>query len=146
MDKLLAVVAVLVAGALVAAQPPANQLLSRHVGSLGAAFCSLVLSAAIIGVLLVVSGNAGGLRHIGEYKPEYAIGAVAGATVVSVSLVAVRSLGAGGVAAVTVAAQLTVSVLIDRYGWLGVDAKAIDLQAVAGLVLLISGTALVTLR
>ncbi len=146
MEKLLAIVAVLVAGALVAAQPPANQLLSRHVGSLGAAFCSLVLSAAIIGVLLVVSGGAGDLSHITEYKPEYALGAIAGAAIVSVSLVAVRSLGAGGVAAVTVAAQLTVSVLIDRYGWLGVEAKAIDLQVVAGLVLLIAGTTLVTLR
>jgi transporter family-2 protein len=146
MDKLLAVGAVLVAGALVAAQPAANRLLSRHVGTLGAAFFSLLLSLTLIGVLLVATGHAGELRHVNAYRPEYALGGLAGVVVLTTGIYAIRTLGAGGVAAVTVAAQLIVSVLIDRYGWLGVDEKAIDLQAVGGLVLLIAGTALVTLR
>lgn len=146
MDRLLAVLAVLVAGALVAAQPPANELLSRHVGSLGAAFCSLVLSSILVGILLVIAGDPGMLRHLDQYRPEYALGAIAGAAIVSVSLVAVRHLGAGGVAAITVAAQLTVSVVIDRFGWLGVEQRALDAQAVAGLALLVAGAALVTLR
>lgn len=144
--RLAAFIFVLVGGALVAAQPAANHLLSRHVGALGAAFFSLLLSLSLITVLLVVAGDVGQLRHVTEYEPRFLFGGLAGAVIVSAGIYAVRPLGAGGVAAVTVASQLIVSVLIDRYGWLGVEQRAIDTQAVAGVALLIGGALLVTLR
>ena len=146
MDRAWALVATLAVGALVAFQPPANALLARIVSDLGAAFVSLLISTAIVGVLLVVAGSPSELRHIGGFQPEHFLGGLAGAAIVLVSLITVRSLGAGGVAAAMVSTQLIASVVIDRLAILGVDERAFTLERVAGAVLLIIGTLLVTSR
>jgi transporter family-2 protein len=144
MERALAVVATLVAGALVAAQPPANSELAKQVGTLGAAFISISISLAIIGVLLVVSGEVGGLGGLSQFRIEYALGGVAGAAIVAISLVTVRELGAGGVVAATVCTQLIVSLILDKLGVLGLSPTAITPARAAGVVLLIAGTILLT--
>ncbi len=145
MDRTTALIATLVVGLLVAVQPPANAQMSRHVGDLGAAFVSLTVSLVIVGVLLVVTGEVGRLTSgLGGLRAEYALGGLAGAAVVLVSLIAVRSLGAGGVAAALVGTQLIGSVVLDRAGVLGLDGSAITAQRVAGVLLLVGGTVLVT--
>src|SRR3954471_19900327 len=106
MDRLAALVATLAVGALVAFQPPANALLARHVADIGAAFTSLVISTVITGVLLLAVGDVGHLRGLEHFRPEYALGGIAGAAIVLVSLITVRQLGAGGVVAALVATQL----------------------------------------
>jgi transporter family-2 protein len=146
MDRVLALVITLAVGGLVAFQAPANNLLSRHVGDLGAAFTSLLLSTVIVGVLLVAAGHAGELRGLGDYRPEYALGAISGAAIVLVSLITVRELGATGVAALLVAGQLIVSVALDRAGVLGLETASISLTRMAGVALLIAGTVMVTSR
>jgi transporter family-2 protein len=146
MDRAAALIATLLVGGLVAFQPPANALLARIVGDLGAAFVSLVLSAAIVGVALVAVGDLGELRGVSGYRPEHLLGAVAGAAIVVVSLVTVRSLGAGGVTAGLVAMQLIVSALIDRFGVLGLDATPLGWRGWLAIVLLLAGTLLMTTR
>lgn len=144
MERAVAIAATLFAGALVAVQPPANAQLSNHVGTLGAAFLSLVLSTLIVGALLLVSGSYSELRGIGGVQPEHALGGIAGAVIVAVSLVTVKELGAGGVAAATVCTQLIFSVVLDRLG--AFDLKTIGLTPVRvlGIILLIAGTFAVT--
>jgi transporter family-2 protein len=145
MDRTTALIASLIVGLLVAAQPPANAELGKHVGDLGAAFVSLVISLVIVGVLLLAVGDVGRLTSgLGHIRPEHALGGLAGAAVVLVSLVAVRSLGAGGVTAALVATQLIGSVVLDRLGVLGLEGSPITLPRVAGVALLIGGTVLVT--
>ena len=56
----------------------------------------------------------------------------------------VRELGAGGVVAATVCTQLTVSVILDRLGVLGLPGNAITPLRLTGVALLIAGTVLVT--
>jgi transporter family-2 protein len=146
MDRALALVATLLVGGLVAFQAPANNLLSRHVGDLGAAFTSLLVSTVIVGVLLLGAGQAGELRGLAEYRPEYALGAIAGAAIVLISLITVRELGATGVAALLVAGQLVVSVGLDRLGILGLETTSVSLTRMAGVALLVVGTVLVTSR
>lgn len=146
MSKLLVLLAVLAVGALLAAQPPVNGQLSRHVGALGAAFVSLSVSALVVAVLLVASGGASRLGAIGGVPPIYLTGGLVGAANVTVALIAVRTLGAGGVVAVTVSTQLVASALLDRFGLFGLDQVALSPVRVAGFALLLTGTVLVTLR
>lgn len=146
MERVVALVVTLCVGGLIAFQPPANALLSRHVGDLGAAFASLALSTLIIGVLLLIAGEAGELRGLREVRPEHALGGIGGAAIVFVSLVAVRHLGAAGVAAALVSMQLVISLVIDRVGALGLREEPLTASRVSGVVLLIVGTALVTAR
>ena len=66
-----------------------------------------------------------------------------GACYVSSVLVTVRTLGAGGIVAATIAGQLTMSVLIDQFGLLGLDKDPISALKVIGVLLLAAGTLLV---
>jgi transporter family-2 protein len=145
-DRLLALAAVLVAGGLVAVQPPLNAQLARSTGSLGAAFVSLAGSALIVGVLLLASGEVGQLRAVTSVPPGYLLGGVVGAVNVTVAIVAVRTLGAGGVVAALITTQLVVSALLDRAGVLGLDRTPITPTRLAGFGLLLAGTALVASR
>ena len=65
----------------------------------------------------------------------YLTGGLLGAAYVTTVLVAVRTLGAGGVTAATIAGQLSASVAIDRAGILGLPEKGLTAGRVAGIVL-----------
>ena len=143
-DRNLAIVATLIVGALIAAQPPANAQLSNHVGELGAAFVSLVISTLIVGVLLLVTGSVSDLGGIGGMRPVHALGGIGGAAIVAVSLVTVKQLGAGGVAAATICTQLIFSVVLDRLGAFDLSKIGLTPLRVIGIVLLIAGTFAVT--
>jgi transporter family-2 protein len=145
-DRLAALILTLAVGALVAFQPPANAALADHVGDLGAALLSLLISTAIVGILLFVVGDPGRLAGITGFRPEYALGGIAGAAIVAVSLVTVRTLGAGGVTAVLVAGQLIVAVLLDRFGVLGLHHVQFGWTRAAGIALIVAGAVLVTSR
>jgi bacterial/archaeal transporter family-2 protein len=144
MSRSVAVILALVAGLVVGLQPPANAALSKHVGDLGAAFVSIVISLTIIGVLLLAFGHPGQLSGLSGFRPEQALGGIGGATVVSISLIAVRPLGAGAVVALLVTGQLIIAMVADRLGWFGLHQVGIGAVRILGLLLVIGGTVLVT--
>ena len=144
MDRGVAVVLTASAGGLIALQAPINSTLGRHVGTFQGAFVSFVVGTTAL--LIVASLARGGLGQLGEDRAvpwHYLIGGLLGAVYVSTVLVTVRHLGAGGVTAATIAGQLTLSVIVDHFGWLGVDRQPISLARVAGILLLVAGVALV---
>jgi transporter family-2 protein len=145
MDRGVAVVLTVVAGGFIALQSPINSQLGRHVGSIQGAFVSFVIGTL---VLLVAAALArGGLGTIGHARDVsswvYLTGGVLGAGYVTVALLSVRSLGTGGVIAATIAGELTVAVLLDQYGVLGVERHPITAARVAGIVLLAVGVLLI---
>jgi bacterial/archaeal transporter family-2 protein len=146
MDRTVAILLTLLAGGLIAFQPPVNAALARHVSDFGAAFVSLAISTLLVGVLFVGIGDIAELKGLSGFKPEHLLGGLGGAAIVLISLVTVRSLGATGVVAVLIAAQLIVSALLDRLAVLGLDKEYLTAPRVIGIALLILGTILVTSR
>ncbi len=144
MSRAVAFICTLAVGGLIALQPPSNAALSEHVGDLGAAFISALISVTLLGLLLIALGHPGRLSGLGSFRPEHAIGGIGGAAVVAVSLIAIRPLGAGGVIALLVAAQVVVSVVADRLGWFGLHQVGIGVGRVAGMALVVAGTLLIT--
>ena len=73
----------------------------------------------------------GGFGEIGQVRDSwyYLTGGALGAAYVTTVLVTVRELGAGGVTAATIAGQLTMSVVLDRAGVLGLPEKAVTCRA-----------------
>ena len=144
MDRGLAVVLTAVVGGMLALQGPINSQLGKTIGTFQAAFFSFATGTII---LAVIAGLArGGFGQIGEAKtlaPQYLIGGALGACYVSSVLVTVRTLGAGGIVAATVAGQLTMGALIDQFGLLGLDKDPISAMKAAGILLLAVGTLLV---
>jgi bacterial/archaeal transporter family-2 protein len=146
MPRSLGLLLVLCVGVLLAVQPAVNSQLSRHTGSLGAAFVSLVGSALAIGLILVASGNAGRLAGVGDVSPVYVTGGLMGAFNVTIALFAISRIGAGGVVAVSITSQLIVAAILDHFGLLGLDRTELTAPTVVGFLLLVAGVVLVTVR
>jgi transporter family-2 protein len=70
------------------------------------------------------------------------LGGLLGAVYVANALIAVSSIGAGGVAAATITGQLTASVALDRLGVLGLEEIALTPERILGVALLLAGTLL----
>jgi transporter family-2 protein len=146
MDRIvLATSTTVIAGGLVALQPPLNATLGGSIGSLPAAAVNfLVGTVCLVALALIFGGGFGDLRFIGDLRWYYLIGGgLVGAAYVTTVLVTVRSLGAGGVAAATVAGQLTASILIDRAGILGLAERAITPGRLVGVAFLALGVVLI---
>jgi transporter family-2 protein len=144
-SKELAVLLTVAAGGVVAAQAPANNVLSHKVGTFGAGSVNFLVGTVIILVITFVF--AGGMNgDEGADSPAWyywVFGGFAGVVIVVTTLVTVRELGAGGVTVALIAGQLTLSVVIDRLGVLGLEERAITWQKLLGIALLAVGTVLV---
>jgi bacterial/archaeal transporter family-2 protein len=143
-SRALAVLLGVGAGCLVGMQAPINSRLGKAIGSVQAASLSFVVgTVALLLLASVVRGGLGHYAHIGR-APWWALaGGLLGAVYVTVALVAVRTLGASGLTAVVIAGQLAISVVIDRFGLLGVAREHVGAQRILGLALLAVGVLLV---
>jgi len=143
MDRTTAVLATAAAGGLIALQAPINGRFGREIGSLPAASVSFALGLAALLALVAIRGEAGRIGEAAGVPWWYLTGGVLGAIYVTTVLITVGTLGAGPVVAATIAAQLTVSVVIDQFGWLGVTRDPITAGRLAGIVLLALGVFLI---
>jgi transporter family-2 protein len=136
--------AMVVAGGLVALQAPINATLGRAVGSLPAASVSFAVGlVALVALTLLVGGAFGDLGEAGGLPWWAFIGGLLGAVYVTCALTAVKTLGAGGVTAGTIAGQLGTSVVLDRLGAFGLDERALSATRILGVLLLAVGTFLI---
>lgn len=142
----IALIVMLIVGAIVAMQPPINAELGRRSSVLAAALISSLVTFACLGTLFIVFGDFSSLGSIKGISPIYFLGGLAGACWVGASLVTVRYLGAGGVVAAAISAQLIVGAILDRFGVLGLERLEFTPVRAIGFAALILGTILVTLR
>ncbi len=131
------------AGGLIALQAPINSTLGRSTGSLAAALVSFGIGTIALALIVTLSGQAGGVASLTEVGPVYLIGGLLGAVYVTCALIAVKSVGAGGVAAATITGQLLASIAIDRIGAFGLEQTPLTATRIAGVAMLLVGTLLV---
>jgi bacterial/archaeal transporter family-2 protein len=143
-DRGVAVVLTAIVGGMLAVQGPINSQLGKTIGNFQAAFFSFATGTIVLAVIAgLVRGGYGQIAEARTLAPQYLIGGALGACYVSTVLVTVRTLGAGGIVAATVAAQLTMGVIIDQFGLLGLDKDPISVSKAVGVLLLALGTLLV---
>jgi len=111
-------------------------------GTFAAATISFIVGTLALLVVTLIAGghNFGAISDVPWW---YLVGGFFGAVFVTSSLVTVRTLGAGGVVAATIAGQLSMSLVIDRFGLLGIEQKPLSVPRVLGVVLLAVGVFLV---
>jgi transporter family-2 protein len=147
MSRALAVGLTAAAGVFVGLQAPINARLGREVGSFQAATVSFLVGT--VALVVAASLSSGGLSNVGHVSraPWWAlIGGLLGAFYVTVALVTVRTLGVSALTAIVVTGQLTIAVVIDRFGWLGIARQQIGWSRIVGLALLLAGVVLVVRR
>lgn len=145
MSREVAVLATVAAGGVVAAQAPANNVLSNYVGNFGAASVNfLVGTIFVLAITFVFAGGFAGDEGAGSPAWYYwVLGGIGGVAIVATTLITVRELGAGGVTAAVIGGQLALSVVLDRLGVLGLDERAITWEKLLGIALLALGTLLI---
>ncbi len=144
MDRGAAVLLTAFVGGLIALQAPINSRLGQTVGTFQGAFFSFLLGTIALAAIAGLSrGGFGQIAEVRGLEWQYLLGGLLGAAYVTSVLVTVRTLGAGGVTAATITGQLTMSVVVDQFGWLGVDKDPINGPKLLGLVLLAAGTFLI---
>ncbi len=143
MDRSVAVTLMAAVGGLIALQPAINAGLGRATGNIAAALVSFAVGTLVLAAIVAIAGQAGGLGSALDVRWYYLLGGVLGAAYVFTALVTVSSIGAGGVAAATITGQLTLSVVIDRLGILGLEEQPITVERVLGVALLLAGTFLI---
>lgn len=144
MDRWLPVVVTVAAGGLVAMQAPINSTLGKAVGTFAAASISFAVGLAVLAcITLLFTDGFGEVASVSDLRWYYLSGGLLGAAYVTTVLVSVRTLGAGGVTAATIAGQLTLAVVIDRLGWFGVEERGLTAQRIVGILLLAAGTLLI---
>jgi bacterial/archaeal transporter family-2 protein len=142
-DRGLAVVLTAAVGGLIGLQAPVNSLLGHRTGTITAAAVAFTIGTVALIAIALLSEGLGGVAAARSVPWYYLIGGLLGAAYVTCVLVTVRTLGAGGVTAATIAGQLTMSLVVDQLGILGVQERPITLGRAAGVALLAAGTFLV---
>jgi transporter family-2 protein len=135
---------VLLAGAMTAAQPPTNAILSRESGSaIFAALLSFAVgTAALLAIFLVLQPRVAlePLRGV----PWYAwAGGFYGAFFVAVGAYAAPRLGVALLITIAVAGQMIAALAIDHFGALGLDRTPITAGRLLGILLVLAGVVLV---
>lgn len=146
MNHGLTVLWVVVVGAQLAVQAPINNGLGRTVGKLPAALVSFAVGLCLLLLISLGSGSLGDFSSLGDAALPTLFGGLIGATYVATATVTIARIGAGAVAAATIAGQLTCSLLVDDFGWVGVDEIGISGLRILGAFLLLAGTGFVVYR
>ena len=144
MDRGVAIVVATTIGGALALQAPLNSLLGRTVGGLQATIVAFAIGLGALLAVSVVAGGLGGIANAGD-APWWALvgGGLISALYVASIVFTVRALGAGGLTAATITGQFAIALVVDHYGWLGVERQPITLLRLAGLALLAAGTWLI---
>jgi len=71
------------------------------------------------------------------------LGGLVGAFAVIAGLLFVNKVGAGPFAGLTITANILMSLVIDKFGWFGMDAHPLSAWRILGAILMVGGIALI---
>ncbi len=132
------------AGALVAVQSVLNAALGKRAGDLGSLLVLASISVvAILPVVLVFPG-ASNFRNLPGLSQWYLyLGGVVGMLIVAAPIFLVPRIGATATLTAVVVGQLTLAVVIDHFGLLGVPRNELTITRILGVIILALGTLLI---
>ncbi|WP_295555081.1 DMT family transporter [uncultured Hyphomicrobium sp.] len=134
-----------VVGALLSIQAPINAMAGARLGHpLGGALLSFVVGTlflAVVTMLLARSEVAWG--NVASLSPVLWLGGVLGAIYITAAIVLTPTIGVGALIALTIAGQVTASLVLDHYGVLELATREITMGRAAGAVLVVVGALMV---
>jgi transporter family-2 protein len=125
-------------GACITLQGVANSRISQDIGTWQAATITQLTGflTALLIVLLVRDGQWRGVRQV---QPIFLTGGAFGAVVIFSNVTAIQQIGVTLTIAGVLIAQLCLTFLIDRNGWLGVVKQKMGLPQFVGIGMMIAG-------
>jgi transporter family-2 protein len=137
---------IIAAGLLQAWGPPMNGALQKSlVNPWLASLVSFLPIIALLFCLLICSPKplptVEGISNMPWWAP---LGGLVGAGAVVAGLMFVNKVGTGAFAGLTISANLLMSVMIDKFGWFGMEVHALSPGRMAGCALLVIGVVLIS--
>ena len=128
----------LLGGIAVALQAPMASMLSQRLGVLESVFIVHIGGVLITAIPLLVlrGGNLGAWRSVPLYT---LLGGALGLVVIAAVSTTIPRLGAAATVMLLVAAQLSLSALLDHWGFLGAPVRPLDQARLLGMALLFLG-------
>lgn len=131
-------------GLQLALQAPVNGELARRTGPLGAALVSFLVGLVLLLSILAVSGGLSRYSELSGVEAWELVGGLIGAGYVAASAWAVGRIGAGAIVAATVAGQLSSGIVVDHFGWFGLDPDPAGPLRLFSVPVLVAGALLVS--
>lgn len=133
----------IIVGGFTSIQSAINTRLGSYIGSVESAFTSFLVGTIALAIMIIPFGS-GKLNQI-LHTPWYLlIGGLLGASFVFSVIKIVPILGTGTTLAGVIAGQLILAVIIDHFGWLGLNTFKIDSYRIIGIVFLLLGVKLIS--
>ena len=142
----LAIAAVFAVGLMGAFQPPVNARLALRLGGVRAALTQSTMGAVFLAAAALATAPLTDSADGGAVPWWAWLGGVLGALYVLSTLASVPYIGAGGVAAASIAGGLAFAAVADQFGMFGLERVSFDLTRIAALAVLSAGAALVLRR
>jgi bacterial/archaeal transporter family-2 protein len=142
--EVLAIPFLVLVGSLLSVQAAANVQLSTAMGSpFGASALQLGIGAAVLVALAALAGSLGALGLLDRAEPWALVGGIGSAVYITAGILLFPRLGALVAVGLFIAGQMLASLLLDGFGWLGVDRDAPGPAALLGAAAVVAGTGLV---
>jgi bacterial/archaeal transporter family-2 protein len=135
----------LLAGMAMPTQAVLNSRLASSIESpILAAFISFAIGTVAIFLYILLTGvPLNGLLSVRNAPPIALLGGFLGAFFVSVMATIIPRIPVALAFSLAIAGQMLVTLLVDHFGWLGVEEKPINLMRVLGAVLITVGVVLI---
>ena len=131
-------------GALLAVQAAANVQLSTATGSpVGASTLQLGIGASLLLAAALVAGSLDALGGHDRAEPWHLIGGLGSAVYITSGILLFPRLGAVLTVGLWITGQMLASLLLDGFGWLGVDAEPLGPPELMGGIAVLIGAALI---
>ncbi|HHT74056.1 MAG TPA: DMT family transporter [Firmicutes bacterium] len=142
----LALAAAALSGALMAVQGTLNAGLGKVLGLLEAAFVVHVVGAVFGGGLLLAGLGQKGFNEALKAPWYTYLGGLLGMAIVFLVALAIGKAGAASATTAIIVGQVTTAVIIDLFGWLGVEKVPFSIYKPLGLILMAGGAWLLLYR
>lgn len=138
MSKLFYLLFVAIGGAAAAVQSPINSVLGKRIGVFESGLWSFATGTVLL-IMLVLLFGKGQLAEITAVPKWQLIGGTLGVIAVISMIVAAPQLGIGLAMVGILFGQVTIGILIDTFGWLGVERIPLDYNRIIGMILMLAG-------
>ncbi|MBA9088437.1 transporter family-2 protein [Fontibacillus solani] len=126
----------IVTGAFLSLEGALYGKLGERVGELEANFYNFFMGAIISLIFLIFFGK-GKISALSQFPKWNLIGGVLGVTYLVVIVIGIPLVGVGIAMITVVIGQMFASILIDHFGWFGIDKKEIGRKRISALILMI---------
>jgi len=135
----------LIAGAMMPTQAAINNKLAGYVASpVSAAFISFLIGTVGLFIYMVATRTPlGSLLNIKDAPPIAWIGGLLGAFFVTCTVILAPRIGVAMTFSLIVAGQMLITLVLDHFGFLGLDEKPVSIPRILGVLLIIGGVVLI---